>query len=107
MDYEWPGNVRELEHALEGAILLSMGETIEANDLALYFHRPDRPLRAGEPVAPGSAGDGGSLEDLEREHIERMLQQHKYSRTKTAEALGISKKTLYLKIKRYGLKVED
>ena len=77
MDYEWPGNVRELEHALEGAILLSMGETIEANDLALYFHRPDRPLRAGEPVAPGSAGDGGSLEDLEREHIERMLQQHK------------------------------
>ena len=107
MDYEWPGNVRELEHALEGAILLSMGETIEANDLALYFHRPDRPLRAGAPVAPGSAGDGGSLEDLEREHIERMLQQHKYSRTKTAEALGISKKTLYLKIKRYGLKVED
>jgi DNA-binding NtrC family response regulator len=73
----------------------------------LYFHRPDRPLRAGEPVAPGSAGDGGSLEDLEREHIERMLHQHKYSRTKTAEALGISKKTLYLKIKRYGLKVED
>jgi DNA-binding NtrC family response regulator len=107
MDYEWPGNVRELEHALEGAILLSTGETIEANDLALYFHRPDRPLRPGEPGASGSAGDGGSLEDLEREHIERMLHQHKYSRTKTAEALGISKKTLYLKIKRYGLKVED
>jgi DNA-binding NtrC family response regulator len=36
-----------------------------------------------------------------------MLRQYKYSRTKTADALGISKKTLYLKIKRYGLKVED
>ena len=107
MDYEWPGNVRELEHALEGAVLLSTGETIEVNDLAMYFHRPDRLSRPDEPAAAGPAGDSGSLEDLEREHIERMLRQYRYSRTKTADALGISKKTLYLKIKRYGLKVED
>jgi DNA-binding NtrC family response regulator len=107
MEYEWPGNVRELEHALEGAILLSTGETIEVNDLAMHFYRSDRLPGAGEPGATRSEGDAGSLEDLEREHIERMLRQYKYSRTKTAEALGISKKTLYLKIKRYGLKVED
>jgi DNA-binding NtrC family response regulator len=107
MEYEWPGNVRELEHALEGAVLLSTGETIEVNDLALYFHRPDRLPRAGESDTAGTVEDSGSLEELEREHIERMLRQYKYSRTKTADALGISKKTLYLKIKRYGLKVED
>jgi two-component system response regulator AtoC len=107
IEYEWPGNVRELEHALEGAVLLSAGETIEVNDLALYFHRPERFPRAGEPGSAAPAGDSGSLEELEREHIERMLRQYKYSRTKTADALGISKKTLYLKIKRYGLKVED
>jgi DNA-binding NtrC family response regulator len=107
MEYEWPGNVRELEHALEGAVLLSTGETIEVNDLALYFHRPDPLPRVGESDTAGRVGDAGSLEELEREHIERMLRQYKYSRTKTADALGISKKTLYLKIKRYGLKVED
>jgi DNA-binding NtrC family response regulator len=107
MEYEWPGNVRELEHALEGAILLCTGETIEVNDLAMYFHRSDRPALAGESPGAGPAGDSGSLEELERDHIERMLRQYRYSRTKTADALGISKKTLYLKIKRYGLKVED
>jgi DNA-binding NtrC family response regulator len=107
MEYEWPGNVRELEHALEGAVLLSTGETIEVNDLAMYFHRSDRLPRAGESDTAGPVGEAGSLEELEREHIERMLRQYKYSRTKTADALGISKKTLYLKIKRYGLKVED
>ncbi|HEX7572586.1 MAG TPA: sigma-54 dependent transcriptional regulator [Bacteroidota bacterium] len=106
-EYEWPGNVRELEHALEGAVLLSTGETIEVNDLAMHFHRSDRLPRAGESDTAGPVGDAGSLEELEREHIERMLRQYKYSRTKTADALGISKKTLYLKIKRYGLKVED
>jgi DNA-binding NtrC family response regulator len=107
MEYEWPGNVRELEHALEGAVLLCTGETIEVNDLAMHFHRSDRPALAGESPGAGPAGDSGSLEELERDHIERMLRQYKYSRTKTADALGISKKTLYLKIKRYGLKVED
>jgi len=107
MEYEWPGNVRELEHVLEGAVLLSTGETIEVNDLAMYFHRSDRLSPEGEAMAAQPAGEAGSLEELEREHIERMLRQHNYSRTKTADALGISKKTLYLKIKRYGLKVED
>ncbi|HUI10503.1 MAG TPA: sigma-54 dependent transcriptional regulator [Bacteroidota bacterium] len=107
LDYEWPGNVRELEHVLEGAVLLSTGETIETSDLAMYFHRPDRATHAGEAPQGAASAEAGSLEDLEREHIERMLRQHNYSRTKTADALGISKKTLYLKIKRYGLKVED
>ena len=107
MEYDWPGNVRELEHVLEGAVLLSTGETIEVSDLAMYFHRTDRLPRAGEPSVTLPAVDVGSLEELEREHIERMLRQYNYSRTKTADALGISKKTLYLKIKRYGMKVEE
>ena len=106
-DYDWPGNVRELEHVLEGAVLLSTGETIEVTDLAMYFHRTDRPARAGDAGTSPQEADAGSLEDLEREHIERMLRQYNFSRTKTADALGISKKTLYLKIKRYGLKVEN
>jgi DNA-binding NtrC family response regulator len=80
---------------------------IEVSDLAMHVHRPDRAASPGESVAGYPGEDGGSLEELEREHIERMLRQHNFSRAKTADALGISKKTLYLKIKRYGLKVEN
>jgi DNA-binding NtrC family response regulator len=111
MDYEWPGNVRELEHVLEGAILLSTGDEIEEDDLSMYFHRSERPAASTGSTAIAmqteEGGNEGSLEDVERLHIERMLREHNYSRTKTADALGISKKTLYLKIKRYGLKVSE
>jgi DNA-binding NtrC family response regulator len=108
MEYDWPGNVRELEHVLEGAVLLSTGDTIDENDLAMYFHRPERTVVVAD-AAPARAPekDRSSLEEVERVHIEKVLQQYNYSRAKTADALGISKKTLYLKIKRYGLKVED
>jgi DNA-binding NtrC family response regulator len=107
LDHDWPGNVRELEHVLEGAILLSTGDVIEESDLAMYFHRPERPPVAAEAPAPVSSASDLSLEELEREHIERVLRQNNYSRTKTADALGISKKTLYLKIKRYGMNVGE
>lgn len=108
IEYDWPGNVRELEHVLEGAVLLSTGDTIDEIDLAMYFHRPERaPLMDDSPGTAKVAEDLSSLEEVEKVHIEKMLQQHNFSRTKTADALGISKKTLYLKIKRYGLKVED
>jgi DNA-binding NtrC family response regulator len=104
--YDWPGNVRELEHALEGAMLLCSGEWIEEKDLAIHSHPGER--RPASPEGEPSEGQGTlSLEDLERVHIEKVLQLNGYSRTRTAEALGISKKTLYLKIKRYGLKTTD
>ncbi len=109
MAHDWPGNVRELEHVLEGAVLLSSGEYIEESDVALYSHRSER----AAPVTNASTSDIPfpsdvvSLEEIERIHIEQILKQNNYSRTKTAEALGISKKTLYLKIKRYGMKVAD
>ncbi len=107
MSYDWPGNVRELEHVLEGAVLLATGDVITESDLSMYFHRSDRAPAAGTGADfPPDAGCL-SLEELERIHIERVLRQFGYSRAKTADALGISKKTLYLKIKRYGMKVAD
>jgi two-component system response regulator AtoC len=107
MEYTWPGNVRELEHVLEGAILLSSGDVIEEKDLSTYFHRPDL-----DGVALGGPGElpgpqPASLEEMERVHIEHVLKQNNFNRTRTAEMLGISKKTLYLKIKRYGLKAPE
>jgi DNA-binding NtrC family response regulator len=103
--YDWPGNVRELEHVLEGALLLSSGEFIEEADLSIHTHVHSRPPGT-EAAAPGETGEL-TLEEMERIHIERVLRANGYSRTRSAEALAISKKTLYLKIKRYGLKTAD
>ncbi len=103
--HDWPGNIRELEHVIEGAVLLSSGDVIEPTDLSLYAHKTG-PSPSPAPSPDAGAAEHASLEEMERSHIERVLREQKYSRAKTAEALGISKKTLYLKIKRYGLKVE-
>jgi DNA-binding NtrC family response regulator len=94
MLYDWPGNIRELEHVIERAIILSSGQTIEVSDLHL--------TNASE--AP--AASGLSLDELEKHHIEKVLKMFNGNRKQTSEALGISQKTLYSKIKEYGIFVE-
>src|ERR1041384_4206645 len=91
---DWPGNVRELEHVIEGAIILAPGAVIEVADL----HLNDR---HSEPVPETLA-----IEDVERQHIEKVLKMFKGNRKKSAEALSISEKGLYLKIKEYGIIVD-
>jgi DNA-binding NtrC family response regulator len=112
MKYEWPGNVRELEHVIEGALALSQGESIGARDLmtnvALSFQQPFP--AGGESPSSAEADNILSLSDLEKKHIEKMLKYYRWNRMKTAKALGITPKTLYLKIKRYKIhtpKIED
>ena len=94
MLYDWPGNVRELEHIVEGAIILSRGEIIDVEDL----HLTDRQT---EPV-PASL----TMEEIEKQHIQKVLKMYNGNRKKTADALNISEKGLYLKIKEYGLAVD-
>jgi DNA-binding NtrC family response regulator len=101
----WPGNIRELEHVIEGGVLLSSGDVIEEKDLMMNFHHPDQPVAVASPVAASPSPDL-SLDELERRHIERVLREHKFNRARTAESLGISKKTLYLKIKRFGFAID-
>ena len=88
--YSWPGNVRELRNAMERAVLLSGSEMI------LPEHLPAR-LReaAAEPVAPV-----GQLEEVERQAILQALRQHRFNRTETAKALGISRRALLYKLQR-------
>jgi DNA-binding NtrC family response regulator len=107
MEYSWPGNVRELEHVLEGAILLSSGDVIDEKDLANYFHRTDQDVATLAVPGELPAAKAASLEEMERVHIEHVLRLNNFNRTRTSEMLGISKKTLYLKIKRYGLKAPE
>jgi len=102
--YDWPGNVRELEHVIEGAVLMSSGTTVEAADLPPSLQR-----KGTRNTAAPAAGESPvlTLDQLECIHIKRALEEFGYNRAKTAEALGISKKTLYLKIKQFGIPIPD
>jgi len=93
--YAWPGNLRELRNALERAIIFSKGDELQPDDL------PDN-VRA---AAGGAALLSGlrSLENLEREAIAQTLEATRYHITKSAEILGISRKTLLEKRKKYGM----
>jgi two-component system, NtrC family, response regulator HydG len=94
MAHPWPGNIRELEHAMERMVILGEGDTITADDLPLLMASGVRP----ELAAP----NGGSLADTEKTHIREMLERHGWNYSRTADALGISRTTLWRKLKEYG-----
>lgn len=95
-EYDWPGNVRELENAIERAVVLKGSGVIEPTDL-WYYERG-----ASGDRAPGSDADEvKSLADAEREHIIRALRLFDGHIGKTSDALGIDRKTLRLKLKKY------
>lgn len=89
--YDWPGNVRELENAIERAVVVSPGTTIERE------HLPLQTLTAAHP-------DGRSLENIERKYIEQVLQETGWNVSRSATILDIDRVTLYHKIEKYGLK---
>ena len=95
--YAWPGNVRELRNALERALVFSQGDVIELESLP-------EPVRNAASGAPSPLAGLRSLEELEREAIATTLEATRYKISKSAEILGISRKTLLEKRKRYGLK---
>ena len=92
--HAWPGNVRELRNTLERALILSRGAPIGPQ------HLPAE-LRAGPGPPPLPVG---RMEDVERQHIQRVLEAEKGNRTRAAAVLGISRSTLKRKLKDLGLK---
>jgi two-component system, NtrC family, response regulator AtoC len=93
MSHTWPGNVRELRNILERAMVVASGRVIEAADLGL--RRP--------PCVDGSAVMA-SLEDVERHHIARVLQDAHGNISQSARTLGIDRATLYNKLRKYQLR---
>jgi transcriptional regulator with PAS, ATPase and Fis domain len=91
--HEWPGNVRELENTVERLVVLSIGPYLGPADLSF----------AGTVLSPGMESGAGSLKDLERDHILYTLQRCEGHKSETARALGIDRKTLREKLKRYNI----
>ncbi len=94
--YPWPGNVRELKNAIERALIFSTDEILRPEDF------PDV-LRAASDAVAGLTAGLRSLEEIEREAIRQTLEATRYKITRSAEILGISRKTLLEKRKKYGL----
>jgi DNA-binding NtrC family response regulator len=94
MSYPWPKNVTELQQAVHYAAVSAAGKTIGADDLpaGVRSQAPDIPARWKR-----------SLKEVEREHIQRVLDAVDWNRTRASEILGIRRMTLYNKIKDYGL----
>jgi len=99
MRHTWPGNVRELENAVERSVILAREEVITPE------HLPDalRVIDPGEPTRETEVSYGQSLKEVEKQMILRTLEDANGNRTHTAEILGISRRTLQLKLKKYGI----
>jgi DNA-binding NtrC family response regulator len=110
LEYRWPGNVRELQNTLERAVILADGLTIRANGLQLPATKPNGDaLPAG--MLPEKFSWDGSLEEVtqraaghvERTLLESTLRECQWNKTRAAERLGVSPKTLLAKIRAVGL----
>ncbi len=97
--YDWPGNVRELENCLERAVALGDQNVIEVADLPPAIMRTE----SQGPVPDAQQLAGTDLEDIERATIERVFSQVKGDKALAGKMLGISRATLYRKLKRYNI----
>ena len=94
VEYSWPGNVRELRNVIERAMVVTKGNLIELNDLSFFF--PSAESDPGENIP--------SLEDVEKEHIQKVLELTNGNIAQASLILKVSRLTMYNKIEKYQLK---
>ncbi len=104
--HDWPGNVRELQHAVEAAMVVCEGNEIQPRHLPRTVAE-GAPATPAVSLAPSPAATAGAvlptLEQMEREHVERALRAADGHRARAAKLLGISERNLYRKLREYGL----
>ena len=100
--HEWPGNVRELQNLMERAAVLCDGPEVDASFLRLLLPEPAPGAPVEEPASE-SLLLGPAVEELERKIILRALSAADDNKAQAARLLGVSERTLWYKLKRYGL----
>jgi DNA-binding NtrC family response regulator len=100
-EYDWPGNIRELENTIERAAALCRGSEIEVEDIVSHG------ISMGIPALTWSGGQFKTLTDIEKEYIKTVLRDQEGNKSRTATILGIDRKTLWAKIKKFGLEGRD
>ena len=107
LDYSWPGNVRELGNAIEYAVAVARMETILPEDFPEEIKRPTQVVNvpaAHSPEQPSPMNAGNeAAQDLDAAHLRSVLEAHHWKRAKAAEALGISRATLWRRMRELRL----
>lgn len=101
LQYDWPGNVRELENCVERAVALGNREAITLQDLPPAIRAYENQLNLGSATVTAT-----DLEEIEKDTIQRVFDQVNGDKEMAGRLLGISRATLYRKIKRYNIAVE-
>jgi len=100
LKYHWPGNVRELENVVERAVVIEDDKVITLSSLPSHIRNLGRSRKiVGAKLK--------SLDELEKEHIQSVLKETNWNRSKAARILGIDRKTLYEKLRRYEIHKEE
>ena len=100
LSHAWPGNVRELENVIERAVTLGRGQAIQPGDLPPHLAGGANPLER-------ALAKEATLEDLEKDYIAMILHRTRGHQIRAASILGIDRRTLYRKIRRYGIRLTD
>ncbi len=98
--FDWPGNVREMQNVLEGAIQLADSPLITYDLVKDYFNQPG--TQVAETLIKAENEDL-TISAVEKQMIESYLEKYKYNKTEAAKALGMSRRTLYRRLKEYNL----
>jgi DNA-binding NtrC family response regulator len=101
--YPWPGTVRELENAIERAVALAEGEVLELQDLPPAIVRASELETLGDSVRAGKLGFEAAVADFEKSLIVGALVRAEGNQTRAAEQLQITRRSLKLKMDRYGI----
>lgn len=103
--YDWPGNLRQLKNVIRVMVVMCDGDTLDIQDIPPEIRRTRRlsgkVIGSGDILDPGDADK--SLEEVEAEHISNVLEKTDGNRSEAARILGIGERTLYRKIKEFGL----
>ena len=105
--YNWPGNVRELENAIEHGIALSVGDTIDQPDLPISIGRTGQAEALREQWRQGERSFEDTVVRFETEILREALESHHWNQTRTANALGLTRRVLKLKMDKHGIEPPD
>lgn len=98
LNYSWPGNIRELKNTMERACVILEGTVLDQQSLPDHLFPKNHSNSSNQ-----SSSSIQTLENIEKEHIMKTLQLNDFNKAKTSQVLGITRKTLYSKLKQYNL----